>query len=232
MRERGDLSCFHEPFMYDYYVARKKRVMPHFEAEQGRPVSYRQVCDSLLEAAESHPVFVKDMSYYVIPHLLDDKDFCACLTNTFLIRDPIASIVSYFKLDPDISCEEIGLEAQANHYLSLQKSGQSPVIIQAEDVRANTRSVMNAYWQAIGLTAAEHAFSWQGDNPDDWQQVKGWHIDVSASKGIVPLSREQLNAQREVFNALAKQHPRLQELLDHHLPYYEMLKSRALQVTL
>jgi len=206
MRERGDLNCFHEPFLYDYYVARKKRVMPHFNAEPGRPVSYDQVRDTLMAAAEQKPVFVKDMSYYVIPHILDDDEFSARLTNTFLIRDPLASIVSYFKLDPEISCEEIGLEAQAKHCLALHESGQNTVVIQAEDVRTNTRSVVNAYWQAIGLSPAEHAFNWQGDGPQDWKQVKG------------------------AFNALAKQHPKLQTLLDHHLPFYEMLKSRALQV--
>ena len=33
MRERGDLDCAHEPFMYDYYVHRKRRVMPHFDVQ-------------------------------------------------------------------------------------------------------------------------------------------------------------------------------------------------------
>ena len=70
MRERGDLKCFHEPFMYDYYVARSKRVMPYFKAEKGRPVTYCQVRDVLMETAEKSPVFVKDMSYYVIPHIM------------------------------------------------------------------------------------------------------------------------------------------------------------------
>ena len=37
MRSRGDLDCLHEPFMYDYYVHRAKRVMPHFDAEAEHP---------------------------------------------------------------------------------------------------------------------------------------------------------------------------------------------------
>lgn len=37
MRERGNLDCHHERFMYDYYLNRKIRQMPHFEAEEGRP---------------------------------------------------------------------------------------------------------------------------------------------------------------------------------------------------
>jgi len=234
MRERGDLDCFHEPFMYDYYVARQKRVMPFFKAEKGRPVTYRQVRDVLIEAAEKSPVFVKDMSYYVIPHMLDDPEFCARLTNTFLIRDPVASIMSYFKLDPDINCEEVGLQAQARHYQALHNSGQKPIVVQAEDVRAGARRVVTAYWKAIGLKPANHAFNWQGAKPDDWKQVDGWHIDVSASKGILPTNREemqtQLNAKKDEFAALARQHPKLQALLDYHLPHYEMLKSNALKI--
>ena len=230
MRERGDLCCFHEPFMYDYYVARNKRAMPHFKAEPGRPVSYQQVRDALMQSAEKSPVFVKDMSYYVIPHILDDEEFCARLINTFLIRDPIASIASYFKLDPDISCEEIGLEAQARHYCALQERGENPLVIEAEDIRTNTRGVVNAYWQAIGLSPAEHAFSWQGDNPQDWKQVGGWHADVSATREILPISRDELDAQKKRFNALAKQHPNLQALLSHHQPYYDMLKTKALKI--
>ncbi len=37
MRERGDLDCAHEPFIYDYYVHRKIRVMPHFDVQEGHP---------------------------------------------------------------------------------------------------------------------------------------------------------------------------------------------------
>lgn len=33
MRERGDLRCFHEPFMYLYYVGDEIKEMPHFEAD-------------------------------------------------------------------------------------------------------------------------------------------------------------------------------------------------------
>ena len=43
MRERGDLTCFHEPFMYDYYVHRQVRVMPHFDVMPDHPHAKRWV---------------------------------------------------------------------------------------------------------------------------------------------------------------------------------------------
>lgn len=120
MRERGDLDCLHEPFMYDYYVHRQVRRMPHFDVQKDHPTSYGAIRDMILERAEKGPVFFKDMSYYVMPHLLDDRDFAGRLTNVFLVRDPIASIPSYHKLDPDLTLEEIGLEAQAVHFDALE----------------------------------------------------------------------------------------------------------------
>jgi len=229
MRERGDLTCFHEPFMYDYYINRKIRVMPHFNAEEGRPVTYDAVRNMLLEQAESGPVFIKDMSYYVMPHILEDTVFADRLVNCVLIRDPVAAIPSYFKLDPEVTCNEIGLEAQARHFKALQAAGKTPVVIQAEDVRADTAKTVGALWDAIGLPPADHAFEWQNIQPKDWEQVDGWHGDVTASKGIRPISEEEILAQKDNFARLAKKHPFLQDLLDHHRPHYEMLKAHALR---
>lgn len=229
MRERGDLICFHEPFMYDYYINRKIRVMPHFDAEKGRPVTFEAVRDMLLKQAETGPVFLKDMSYYVMPHIMADQALTDRLVNCFLIRDPIASIPSYFKLDPDVTREEIGLEAQAEHYKALCSLGKKPIIIQAEDVRENTEKAVGALWQAIGLPPADHAFEWQSQQPKDWEQVEGWHSKVSASKGIRPLTAEELQAQKDTFTRLAKKHQFIQDFFDHHNPHYEMLRANALK---
>ena len=108
MPERGDLDCAHEPFMYDYYVHRGIRVMPHFDIRPDHPVSYATIRDHLIARSERGPVFFKDMSYYVMPHILDDAIFAERLVNTFLIRDPVASITSYHKLDPEVTLDEIG----------------------------------------------------------------------------------------------------------------------------
>ena len=66
----------------------------------------------VLEAARSHPVFVKDMCYYIVDHIHDDVEFIRRMTSTFLIRDPAQSIPSYYRLDPGVTLEEIGCEAQ------------------------------------------------------------------------------------------------------------------------
>lgn len=228
MRERGDLDCSHEPFMYDYYVHRRVRVMPHFEVQPDHPASYAEIRDSLMARAMKGPVFFKDMSYYVMPHLLDDRAFGAALSNMFLIRDPVASITSYFKLDPEVTLEEIGIEAQWRHFSALRERGETPVVIRAEDVRRDTRAAMAHLWRAVGLPFSEAAFDWQTEQPKDWAQVGGWHGDVSASSSIRPLDADEVAEQQRKFDALAATYPRMRECLAHHLPYYEKLAAQAL----
>jgi hypothetical protein len=228
MRERGDLDCAHEPFMYDYYVHRAIRVMPHFDVRPDHPVSYAAIRDHLMARAALGPVFFKDMSYYVMPHILSDGVFAPHLVNLFLIRDPVASITSYHKLDPEVTLEEIGLEAQWRHFSALKAAGGRPVVLRAEAVREDCRGTMALVWEAVGLPFSEAAFDWQVEKPKDWDQVGGWHGDVSASRGIRPVNAEEDREARDKFDALAKAHPRMRDHLAHHQPFYELLRAEAI----
>ena len=180
----------------------------------------------LLEQAKQTPVFIKDMSYYIVPQLFSDTCFARRLTHTFLIRNPVHSILSYFKLDKNVTLEQIGLEAQYRHVRWLQKElAIDPVVLVAEEIRENAKAVITHFWQQLGLDFINRAFEWNADNvPQDWQQVSGWHGNVLQSKGIRKHSLENdLKRQRE-FDQLAKTHQNLKHLLDHHLPFYNRLK--------
>jgi len=231
MRERRDLTCFHEPFMYDYYVHRQVRVMPHFDMEPDHPRSYAEVRDMLLKCAEREPVFFKDMSYYVYPQITGDPDFYERLTDLFLIRNPMASIASYYKLDPELTLDEIGLEKQWRHFDWLsQKTGAAPVVVEAEAVQEDPMKTISHVWSAIGLPFVEDAFEWEtGELPAGWEQVAGWHEGVSGSSGIQPVDRETADAKATArFETLAAEAPKLRDYLDHHRPYYQKLKEHAL----
>ncbi|WP_170327706.1 hypothetical protein [Ruegeria arenilitoris] len=229
MRERGDMDCAHEPFMYDYYVHRERRVMPHFDVQEGHPTRYEDIRDMLLSRAVTRPVFFKDMAYYVLPQILEDVAFLNRLTHGFLVREPVASIASYHRLDPEVTEEEIGLEAQRWLHDGIKAvTGQAAPVISAEDMRDDPRGVMNALWRAWGLAPADHAFDWQSDVPRDWGQVEGWHGDVSQATGIRPIEEGERQRQIDKFEAQAATAPQLREYLDHHLPHYQALKSKKL----
>ncbi len=230
MRERGDLCCAHEPFMYDYYVYRKVSRMPHFEVQPDHPVKYEAIRDMLLARADAGPVFFKDMAYYVVPRILDDQAFIDRVTHLFLIRDPLAALLSYYRLDAGVTLEEVGLEAQWRLYEGLRERGAAPVVIEAETVQRDTRGAMAALWQKAGLSFCEEAFEWHSPRPEDWQQVGDWHAKASKAMGIEPVDSSDLTRRQHAFAACVKDAPHLAEYLDHHMPFYKKLQSEALRV--
>lgn len=231
MRERGDCTCFHEPFLHHYYIDRAVRELPHFDVDPETPTTYAEIRDGLLAAAEQGAVFVKDMSYYVVPTLFDDAEFAARVTHSFLIRDPVASILSHHKLDPGVTREEIGLEAQWRHVSWLiEATGETPVVVEAESVQRDAQAIIGAYWRRIGLPPVADAFEWSSDDiPDDWRQVAGWHETVSTSGAIRDYSADDAAAHRAEFEAAAAAAPQLWDYLAHHQPFYEKLRALALR---
>ena len=229
MRERGDFDCLHEPFLHYYYLERSSKPLPHFDSEQNHPTSYADTRDMILQRAEDTPVFAKDMSYYVVPEILQDAEFCARVRHCFLIRDPLRSIVSYFKLDPEVKLDEIGIEAQWQHLQGLQQLGiNNSVVLEAEAVQADTAQVMRQFWDALGLDFEAQALSWEQEStPGDWQYVQGWHQSVSESQGIRELSEAEAERSRAEFDQLCVEAPQLADYLQHHLPFYERLRLHS-----
>lgn len=232
MRGRLDCVCHHEPFLYDYYVARAVRPLPHFDPDESRPADYEAIRDALRRAAETAPVFFKDMSYYVVPRILDDPDFALALRNIFLIRDPRRAIVSYHKLDDQVTQEEIGLEAQWRHLTWLEEqTGETPLVLEAEAIQADLAGEAERLWAAAGLSPAPHALSWDDDDapPEDWSEVAGWHNTVMGSKTI--RANNAALAPETLFAKAAAAAPRLHDLLAHHQPFYDKLRAKAAQAS-
>ena len=230
MRERGDLTCLHEPFMYDYYVHRKVRTMPKFDVDPKHPRAYPDIRDWIVEQAKSGPVFLKDMSYYVLPHLLADPDFARITRHSFLIRNPVHAMLSYYKLDPEVTLEEVGIASQWAHFNALTDLlGVEPVVIEAESIQASPKSTMSRYWEKMKLDYVDHAFGWTADAaPEEWRQVQGWHGDVLSSEGVRRADPTEAKRKREQFEQCLVDAPHLVDYLAHHLPAYENLKSRAI----
>ena len=228
MRERGDFECLHEPFLHYYYLERSDRPFPHFETEQEHPSRFADVRDLILQKAEQNPVFAKDMSYYVLPELFEYGKFCRRIQHCFLIRHPLRSILSYYKLDPGMSRYEIGLEAQWQHFCRLRDIGIEPgPVIEAEKIQADSAGMMRRFWHELGLDFREQALGWEaGKIPEDWDYVKGWHGSVGDSAGIRPVESDLQEAE-QAFGEACEQAPRLREYLEHHLPFYRHLQQYA-----
>ena len=173
------------------------------------------------------------MAYYVVPRLFEHAGFAKRLVHVFIIRDPRKAILSYYKLDQNLKCEEVGHAAQwklfewlANKANDEEKS--LPLIIEAEKMQQSPRDTMGRVWQYIGLPTADHAFDWSNkQSPEDWQAVAGWHQSALASTGIRPEVRQSETELAQAFESLANEAPRLQDYLDHHWPCYERLRAAS-----
>lgn len=230
MRERGDFDCLHEPFLHYYYLERSGKKLPYFDSERDHPSSYADTRDMILEHAESMPVFAKDMSYYVIPDLLEDAEFCRRVRHCFLIRNPVRSIMSYYRLDNTVACDEIGIEAQWRHFEGLRALGiNDSVVLEAEAVQADSATAMSVFWRALGLDFRERALNWDRQStPTDWQYVQGWHQSVSDSDGIRRASTQDSARVEAEFESLCAEAPQLRAYLDFQMPFYERLRQHSL----
>jgi hypothetical protein len=230
MRERGDFDCLHEPFLRYYYLRRTGKPLPHFDDAQDHPCSYEETREMILERAAKAPVFAKDMSYYVMPEILRDEAFCRRLRHCFLIRNPMHSILSYYRLDPYLSLQEVGLEMQWRHFEGLQALGiDNSIVMEAEVVQRDSSTSMRRFWRALGLDDKPQALNWDQDStPEDWDYVQGWHQSVGASSGIRAPAADEARRKQAEFDRLCQQAPQLAEYLDHHLPFYRRLRERSL----
>ncbi len=230
MRERGDLHCLHEPFMYDYYLNPQKpetrRDMPHFRPESEHPHDYPGIRNMILEQAESTPVFFKDMSYYMKPYLDTENEFFTRISHGFLIRNPQATIASYFKMDESVTLEEIGIEAQWQHVEALQGMGIHPFILEAEAVQRDPQMEIKKWWQSIGLNSIDSAFSWSSEPPSDWTQVQAWHQSSIANNTIRKRNQKDDEIEKQRFDNAVIKAPHLQDYLEYHMPFYQRMLAQ------
>jgi len=226
MRERGDCICLHEPFMYYYYVHLARKEMPYFQIDPDQPTGFTDIIDMFFERAQSQPVFVKDMAYYVLPEIRAHDNLATALNHVFLLRDPYRSIVSYFNLDNDVASDEIGINAQKQLFDWIErKSGKPPLVLLSDHIQSNPQMAAELLWAYLDLPANYNALQWQNTHtPKEWGQVETWHQKTMQTSGIQKESGDAETA-RQNFHSLAKSHPRLQSLFDDHQASYIFLKG-------
>lgn len=210
--------------MYYYYVELRNKEMPFFETEPDRPSRFKDIVALMMEKTRERPVFSKDMAYYVLPEITRHPCLAQQIQHLFLLRDPRKSLMSYYRLDPGMQCEEVGIEALWRlHQWVFEQTGSAPVVVQAEKVQRNPQQVMQAVWRSVGLPYLDHAFSWDtSKSPADWKQVSTWHQKTQSKSSIQSDSHSDQEIQKE-FSKMAASSPQLHLYLDHHMPFYNML---------
>lgn len=214
MFERGDFKVIHEPFGYYFYLDAKEKEPVGMQPDPDHPRDFEGTLAMIEREAEAKPVFFKDMAYYVSDRA--DEDFMKRFVNTFIIRDPALTLVSYHKLDPTVTLREIGFESQFKLFELAEKiTGEVPAVVDAEDLLIDAASVVKQYCEKAGIPFLPESLTWEPDFKREWKDWEMWHLDAGDSTGFV--------RDMEQFDYTVDDVPELKEMYEQCMPYYEKM---------
>ncbi|MGK7887828.1 MAG: hypothetical protein AB4042_00740 [Leptolyngbyaceae cyanobacterium] len=181
---RPDTFVQDEPF-YPHFLTVSDRqdpgreaVLKHYETD------WKKIVEQLIhgEIPDQKSIYYqKFIVCRLFPHI--DLDWVAELTNCFLIREPQEMILSYLKLWPNPTLENLGtLRLRQLFYTVRDTLGTIPPVIDARDLQSNPRQTLSLLCAAVGVEFTEDMLHWPpGDPTDDiWSQYQ-WYDTVRQS---------------------------------------------------
>lgn len=191
MRQRGDMTCFHEPYGEAWYQG-EAPLWPRLTADSLRTpgLTFDSVTRALHDAAAERPVFSKDFPHYI--ETLWDDAFLAPFTHSFLIRDPAKTVASIVKHWPDVDPKELGFHEQRALFERLAaRDGTAPPVIDSDDLLENPHGTVSAWCAAVGIPFVESALSWEPGARDEvsWWDGGSFHDNLRNSDGLKPQPR-------------------------------------------
>ncbi|MEM6620906.1 MAG: sulfotransferase family protein [Pseudomonadota bacterium] len=222
MRQRGDLSCHHEPFGEAWYQGEAPlwpRYQPGDKVTPG--LTLASVLDAITADAAHGPVFIKDFPHYITT--LADDAFLDLFTHSFLIRDPAKTISSMYDKWPDFDEREVGFAEQRALFDQIaDRVGAPPPVIDSDDLLEDPHGVVAAWCEAVGIPFMPQALSWEPGARDEvsWWDGGSFHANLRNSDGLKPQVRKYV----EVADAP----PRVQEVHARCLAHYQHLYQHRL----
>ena len=217
MRQRGDFTCFHEPWNELYYYGEDRRSERDADVAPKPGHTYGSVWADLAGTAATTPVFVKDFVYSV-EHDLDDAKL-ELMTHTFLIRDPRRVVQGLAKHWPDCTWDEVGFESLHRLFHRIaERDGTPPPVMYSEDLLDQPAATARAYCEAVGIEFLQDALEWEAGERDEvsWygEGTGPWHDNLRESTGIQRPTTEY---------APLEDTPRLLEFYERSVPLFEDL---------
>lgn len=221
MRQRGDHSVHDEPFGMSYYYSEERRdTIRYPDAEPDSQYNFDTVLDKLKKERKKQPVFIKDLSYQVMPAV--NEEFLSHFENSFLIRHPRKVLPSLFSHWPDFTLEETGY-AELNRIFETVKeiAGKVPAFIDSDDLVQKPEATVKAYCQAVDIPFVKDSLKWKPEiQPEINQWEGGWHHYTQSSQGFKERKTKDY--------ANIEDHEHLKQAYDYCLPYYQKLYEQRL----
>ena len=224
MRQRGDITCLHEPFGEAWYQG-EEPLWPRLTEDSLRTpgLTLESVWASMLEMAAKGPVFSKDFPHY-IDHIWNDE-MLSYFTHSFLIRNPAMTITSMFDKWPDFHEKEVGFAEQRELFERLlDKTGTPPPVIDSDDLLENPADIVEKWCSAVGLPFIEEALSWEPGARDEvsWWDGGSFHANLRNSDGLKPQPRKS-------YIKIEDAPDRVREVYEKVMPHYEFMHQHRLR---
>lgn len=214
MMQRGDFKVFHEPFSYLFYLKEQVGTAVGLNPDPNHPLDFPDILTMIKSEALKAPVFFKDMSFYIINRA--DKGFLSLFENTFIIRDPAITLVSFYKFNPNFMMVEAGYAEQRKIFeMVMDITDKVPALVDAEDLVENPYGVVKGYCERVGIPFMPEALTWQAILRPEWKPWEVWHLDIAKSTGFIK--------DIEAFDISVHEVPFLSEMYELCMPHYEAL---------
>ena len=215
--QRADCTVWDEPF-YAAYLSETGIQHPMgaeiIAAGETDPAKVIQRCIEPIPP-ENH-LYQKHMTQ----HMLSDipRNWMADVTNVFLIRHPARVIASYAAKRENPTLDDIGFPQQLSLYNHAIALGQSPVVIDSADIRANPKRALHSLCAAIDIPFDPAMLQWPaGGIAEDGVWAAHWYGAVHRSTGFAGAE-----------GPLPKLDAIYESVLEQALPIYEQLRASAL----
>jgi hypothetical protein len=205
-----------EPF-YATYLAKTGFDHPMRDAViASQSVDPKVVITDLSKAKETPHSYQKHMTQHMVPSI--SRDWMKGVTNVFLIRHPSRVLASWANKHDALTLADIGFAQQLELFEHVKSLGQTPIVIDSADVRADPEAELRDLCDAIGLEWDPAMLSWPvGPKSFDGAWASHWYDAVhnstgfSGGEGDLPVLNGELAALNE------KALPIYEELAAHKL---------------
>ena len=185
---RPDCAVVDEPF-YAAYLQLTGRGHPmRQEVLDAGPTDWREAEAQLLGPAPGGKAifYQKHMVQHMVPQI--GRDWFAECRHAILIRHPARVLASFSAGYEDARASDLGI-GETEEILAdiIARTGQTPPVIEAEDIRKAPERILPALCDALGVEYTPAMLSWQpGIHPTDGVWAPHWYSGVAKSTGFSP----------------------------------------------
>ncbi len=215
---RGDCAVVDEPF-YAAYLGLTGIEHPMraeiLAAQPNDPTGAAAAISGSVPGDFPH-FYLKLMTHHMVPGM--PRDWMADTVNVFLIRHPARVVASYAAKREGPTLNDLGFVQQVELFDHVRGLGQTPVIIDSGDIRADPDRALRALCKAIGLDWTPDMLRWPaGGHAQDGAWAPHWYAAVRQSTGFAGAEGE-----------LPRLEPKYADLTAAALPYYQRLRAEAI----